>query len=59
MRPPIVGLREGFCVLPDMKLGITAAVAPFIRDRLVKAWEELEYRIDTCRVTHEAHIECL
>jgi hypothetical protein len=33
-----------------------------IRDRLVKAWEELEYRIDACRVTREEflrHLKCV
>jgi hypothetical protein len=27
--------------------------------RLVQVWEDLDYQFDICRVTREAHIECL
>jgi hypothetical protein len=38
---------------------IMNAVALISMDNLVKVCDELEYRIDVCRVTHGAHIENL
>jgi hypothetical protein len=31
--------------------------AAMIRAMLTRVWQELEYRIDVCRVTRGAHIE--
>jgi hypothetical protein len=32
---------------------------PILMDLLTRVWQELEYRIDVCRVTRVAHIEHL
>jgi hypothetical protein len=49
------------CDLADLKSRIIAAVknndAPMLAR--VYVWQELEYRIDVCRVTRSAHIEHL
>jgi hypothetical protein len=38
---------------------IIAAVKNIDAPMLTRVWQELEYRIDVCRVTHGAHIEYL
>jgi hypothetical protein len=38
---------------------IIAAVKNFDAPMLTRVWQELEYRIDVCRVTRGAHIEHL
>jgi hypothetical protein len=38
---------------------ITTATAFITRDTLHKVWDELDYCLDTCRVTRGAHIESL
>jgi hypothetical protein len=43
--------------LREVRERITNAVASISMDDLVKVCDELEYRIDVCRVTHGAHIE--
>jgi hypothetical protein len=45
--------------LREVRERITNAVASISMDDLVKVCDELEYRIDVCRVTHGAHIENL
>ena len=40
---------------PCLKARIIAAV----KNMLTRVWQELEYRIDVCRVTRDAHIEHL
>jgi hypothetical protein len=42
-----------------MRERITNAVASISMDDLVKVCDEVESRIDVCRVTHGAHIENL
>jgi hypothetical protein len=42
--------------LREVRERITNAVASIPMDDLVKVCDELEYRIDVCRVTHGAHI---
>jgi hypothetical protein len=42
-----------------LKRRITEAVAAVTCDMLRRVWEELDYRLDICRVTRGAHIECL
>jgi hypothetical protein len=39
--------------------GDTAAVKNIDAPMLTRAWQEFEYRLDGCRVTHGAHIEYL
>jgi len=43
--------------LTDLKARIIAAVKNIDAPVLMRAWQELEYCIDVCRVTHGAHIE--
>jgi hypothetical protein len=45
--------------LADLKVRITAAVKNIDAPRLTRVWQDLEYRIDVCRVTRGAHIERL
>jgi hypothetical protein len=45
--------------LADLKARIIAAVKNIDAPMLTRAWQELEYRIDVCRVTRGAHIEHL
>ena len=43
--------------LADLKARIIAAVKNIGAPMLTRVWQELEYRIDVCRVTRGAHIE--
>jgi hypothetical protein len=43
----------------DLKTWITAVVKNIDAPMLTRVWQELEYRIDVCRVTRGAHIEHL
>jgi hypothetical protein len=45
--------------LADLKAPIIAAVKNIDAPMLTRVWQELEYRIDMCRVTRGAHIKCL
>lgn len=45
--------------LGDLRARITAAIAEIDRDTLHKVWQEIDYRLDVCRVTRGAHIEHL
>jgi hypothetical protein len=45
------------CDLADLKARIIAAVKNIDALMLTHMWQELEYRIDVCRVTRRAHIE--
>jgi len=45
--------------LADLKARIIAAVKNIDAPILTRVWQELEYRIDVCRVTGGAHIEHL
>jgi len=43
--------------IPDLKKRITAAVETITPDLLIRVWQELDFRLDVCRVTKGAHIE--
>jgi hypothetical protein len=43
--------------LVDIKARIIAAVKIIDAPMLTRVWQDLEYRIDVCRVTHGAHIK--
>ena len=45
--------------LQDLRNRITAAVALVDRDMLTLMWNEMDYRIDVCRITKGGHIEHL
>jgi hypothetical protein len=47
------------CSDPCLKARITATVKNVDAPMLTHVWQELEYRIDVCRVTRGAHIENL
>jgi hypothetical protein len=42
-----------------LKVRIIAAVNNIDAPMMMRVWQELEYRIDVCRVTRGAHIEHL
>jgi hypothetical protein len=60
-------MAQGACVyvspmprdLPQLRHRITEAVAAIERQMLQRVWQELDYRIDICRVTNGGHIEHL
>jgi hypothetical protein len=45
--------------LRDLRNRITAAVALVDRDMLTGVWNEMDFRIDVCRITKGGHIEHL
>jgi hypothetical protein len=45
--------------LPQLRRRIKEAVAALDRQMLQRVWQELDYRIDICRVTKGGHIEHL
>ena len=45
--------------LDDLKARIIVAAKNIDAPMLTRVWQELEYRIDMCRVTRGAHIEHL
>jgi len=45
--------------LADLKARIIAAMNNIDAPMFTRVWQELEYRIDVCRVTRGAHIEQL
>ncbi|KAJ4449299.1 hypothetical protein ANN_00697 [Periplaneta americana] len=45
--------------LQDLRMRIEETVATVMPDMLSRVWQELEYRVNICRVTYGAHIESL
>jgi hypothetical protein len=45
--------------LRDLRNRITAAVALVNRNMLTRVWDEMDYRIDVCRISKGGHIEHL
>jgi hypothetical protein len=45
--------------IPELKLRIRTAIETITADMLEKVWNELDYRVDVCRITKGAHIEHL
>jgi hypothetical protein len=45
--------------LPQLQQRIMEAVAAIDRQMLQRVWQELDYRIDICRITKGGHIEHL
>jgi hypothetical protein len=45
--------------LPQLRRIIVEAVAAIDRQMLQRVWQELDYRIDICRITQGGHIEHL
>jgi len=52
--------QETGCVcIPELKVRIRTAVQTITTDMLQTVWNELDYRVDVCRITKGAHIEHL
>jgi len=47
------------CYLPEEKVRIRTAIETFTADMLQTVWNELDYRVDVCRITKGAYIEHL
>jgi hypothetical protein len=45
--------------LVDLRTRITAAITVIDHNMLQRVWQELDYRLDVCRVTGGAHVEHL
>ena len=44
---------------PELEVRIRTAIETFTADMLQTVWNELDYRVDVCRITKGAHIEHL
>ena len=52
--------QETGCVcIPEMKVRIRTAIETITAVMLQTVWNELDYRVDVCRITNGAHIEHL
>jgi len=61
-----MGLRQGSGLCssssgkyPELKVRIRTAIETITTDMLQTVWNELDYRVDVCRITKGAHIEHL
>ena len=45
--------------IPELKVRIRTAIGTITADMLQTVWNELDYRVDVCRITKGAHIEQL
>ena len=45
--------------VPEMKVRIRTAIETITADMLQTVWNEIDYRVDVCRITKGAHIEHL
>ena len=45
--------------IPELKVRIRTATETITADMLQAVWNELDYRVDVCRITKGAHIEHL
>ena len=45
--------------IPELNVRIRTAVETITADMLQTVWNELDYRVDVCRITKGAHIEHL
>ena len=45
--------------IPELKVRIRTATETITADMLQTVWNELDYRVDVCRITNGAHIEHL
>ena len=45
--------------IPELKVRIRSATETITADMLQTVWNELDYRVDVCRITKDAHIEHL
>jgi hypothetical protein len=45
--------------IPELKVRIRTAIETIAADMLQTVWNELDYRVDVCRITKGAHIQYL
>jgi len=45
--------------IPELEVRIRTAITTITADMLQTVWNELDYRVDVCRITNGAHIEHL
>jgi hypothetical protein len=45
--------------IPELKVRIRTAIQTITTDMLQTVWNELDYRVDVCRITKVSHIEHL
>jgi len=45
--------------IPELKVRIRTAIETITADMLQTVWNELDYRVDACRITEGAHVEHL
>ena len=45
--------------IPEIKVRIRTAIETITADMLPAVWNELDYRVDVCRITKGAHTEHL
>ena len=45
--------------IPELKVRVRTAIETITADMLQTVWNELDYRVDVCRITKGAHIEHL
>jgi len=45
--------------IPELKVRIRTAIEAITTDMLQTVWNELDYRVDVCRITKGVHIEHL
>jgi len=46
-------------IIPELKVRIRTAIETITADMLQTVWNQLDYRVDVCRITKGAHIEHL
>jgi len=50
---------SSYAFLPEQKVRIRTAIETITADMLQTVWNELDFRVDVCRITKGAHIEHL
>ena len=60
LRSPGATPREFFpSSIPELTVRIRTAIETITADMLQTVWNELDYRVDVCRITKGAHVEHL
>jgi len=45
--------------IPELKVGIGTSTETITADMLQTVWNEIDYRVDVCRIAKSAHIQHL
>ena len=64
MQPHVISFYQVYvpplpASFPELKVRIRTAIETITADMLQTVWNELDYRVDVCRITKGAHIEHL